>query len=135
MQTIKIWQCFCNWSQFLRPNIDLIFLKTVFSLEYWIRRATFVTDIWNFIYFQKIVPNKNGFFNGPQSNTVIRYQKVLWGCIFGCKYLFNFFSHTMKLHNCHHTITESIPLPLMKIDLKFIMFDSYFFKKREISTL
>ena len=42
------------------------------------------------------------FCDSPQSKDFTRYQKILWGCSFGWKNLFNFTCLTMKLHNWHH---------------------------------
>ena len=52
--------CKKNWgrlfsfqSQFLGPKISLIFLKTIFVSEYYIRRTCFIKIIFNFVHIQK----------------------------------------------------------------------------------
>ena len=41
-------------------------------------------------------------FIGSQLSCLARYQKILWGCSFGCKNLLNFNCHTMKFGDCHY---------------------------------
>ena len=54
------------------------------------------------VYLVKMCP----IFDDSQSNPVTRYQKILWGCSFICKNLFNSTCLTMRFHNCHHTIAQ-----------------------------
>ena len=54
------------------------------------------------------------FFDSPQSKGFTRYQKILWGCSFGCKNLLNFTCLIMKFHNCHHANLELISILLLQ---------------------
>ena len=51
------------------------------------------------VYLVKMLP----IFHSSQSNSLTRYQKILWGCSFGCKNLLNSTCLNMKFHNYHHT--------------------------------
>ena len=46
-------------------------------------------------------------FGGPQLIDLTRYQKILLGCLFGCKNLLNFTRKTMKFHNCLHANVDA----------------------------
>ena len=51
-------------------------------------------------------------FHSSQSNSLTRYQRILWGISYGCKNLLNFTCLTMKFHNCHHTKAPAIQTSL-----------------------
>ena len=77
-------------SKFQRPNVNLIFLKTIFLSEYtWSSfckkkySISFVPETINFVKMCLI-------FYGFQSKALTRYQKILRGCSFGFKNLLNF---------------------------------------------
>ena len=46
--------------------------------------------------------SKIPIFKGLQSNRFTWYQKILWGCLLGCKKLLNFMCLPMNFHNRHH---------------------------------
>ena len=45
-------------------------------------------------------------YDGSQSNSLTRYQKILWECSYGCKNILDFTCcFTMKSLHCHYTNT------------------------------
>ena len=55
------------------------------------------------VYLLEMCP----IFEGPQTNNLKRFEKILKGCSSGSKNLLNFIRLTKKFYNYHHT---SVPL-------------------------
>ena len=120
-QTCQNLNIFCFQSNFFCPKINLIFLKTNFILEYWIRRTFFIKIIFNFVHIQtnlfcKIVPNiwwlclKLSFkVSKNPSKGLIRMQK------------------TIEIHLPHYKIPQQSPhYFILAFDLIFeIMYFSF----------
>ena len=51
----------------------------------------------------KILVKMYPIFATSKSNSLTRYQKILWICSFGCKSLSNFACFTLKFHNYYQT--------------------------------
>ena len=88
--------------QFSRSKINFTFLKYIFLPEYWIRTTTSIRHCWsnsflNMVYLVKMCQ----IFDGSQSKSLTRHQKILLGCSFECKNVLNFIWLNMKFYNCH----------------------------------
>ena len=84
-------------------KLTIPLIKVVHLIQYSNKKTNFreinlILNLKNWHWNQKYPA-----FDSSQSNSLRRYQKILWRCSFGCKSLSNFFCLTMKFHNCHHT--------------------------------
>ena len=71
-------------------------------LEYQIWTTTFINKIFISLTFEKNFSLKMcTFFDSSQLSCLTIFQKILWGCLFGCRNLLNFICFTKTfIHFC-----------------------------------
>ena len=56
----------------------------------------------------------------PYSKSLIRYQKILWTCLFGYKNLLNIAWHSLKFHNCHYASVDYVRMHKLTLSKKYL---------------